>query len=155
GREWDWARDSLLSSSAAPLARALPAVPPSYSTSVAFSRTKTQQVICVAMKNFFLVSLADRRVTDECYTLGAGIIGIIYREHDPIDAKLGDATGQRRRLKVSAGRQIKMFAEGVGECARAADVFENPVTAPQCEWNGFAEMAEDDFQPREGVKHPA
>src|SRR5689334_24250312 len=107
------------------------------------------------MENFFLVCLAYRCVTDDCHALGAGIIGIIYREHDPIDAKLSDATGQRRRLKVSAGRQIKMLPEGVGECARAADVFENPVTAPQREWNSFAEMAEDDFQPRESVKHPA
>ena len=82
------------------------------------------------MENFFLVCFADRRGADECHAIGARIIGIIYREHDSIDAKLGNATRQRRRLKVSAGRQIKMLAEGIGECAAVADMFKDPVTTP-------------------------
>ena len=82
------------------------------------------------MENFFFVCFADRCGADECDAFGAGIIGIIYREHDSIDAKLGNATGQRRWLKVSAGRQIKMLAEGIGECTAVADMFKDPVTTP-------------------------
>ena len=48
-----------------------------------------------------------------------------------------------------------MLAEGVGECAAVADMFKKPVTAPKREWNRFAEMAEDDFQPRKSVKYAA
>ena len=42
------------------------------------------------MENFLLISFADGRGADECDAIGAGIIGIIYREHDPVDTKLGD-----------------------------------------------------------------
>ena len=48
-----------------------------------------------------------------------------------------------------------MLAEGIRECAAVADMFKNPVTAPKREWNRFAEMAEDDFQPWKGVKYTA
>src|SRR5262249_61849310 len=50
---------------------------------------------------------------------------------------------------------VEMLSEGVGEARAAADMSEKPVTAPQRERNGLAEVAEDDFQPRIGIEHAA
>ena len=58
-------------------------------------------------------------------------------------------------LKVAARRQVEMFAERVGKRRLAADMFENPVAAPQRERNGLTEVAQNDFQPRIGVEYAA
>jgi hypothetical protein len=94
------------------------------------SRGKPKQAISVAVQDFCLVCIADAGGADECDSLRARIVRIIYREHDPVDTKLGDAAGEGRLLEVAAGGEVEMLAKRIGESRLAPDIADDPVAAP-------------------------
>src|SRR5437868_2103516 len=107
------------------------------------------------MQDLGPVFAADGRVADKRYSLRAGIVRVVYREHDPLDTELGNAAGERRLLKAAARREIEMLAEDSRETRPSPDMPEQPVAAPERERDGLAKMAKDDFQPRIGIEHAA
>ena len=108
-----------------------------------------QKLARVALENRRAVLVADRRGLQPRGAERIVDVGPVDREHDALDAHLGDRAGQRRVRERAAGGESEVRLVIVAERLRQfQNLLQIVFGPPQRERRGFAEMPDDDLQVR-------
>src|SRR5262249_35788290 len=116
---------------------------------------QAQECLCVAVRDPFAVTLADRKLLQECPRLSHRSVGVINREHDPRDADLEQQV-EERCCEIEAAESIvhvltQIGAKGTRELRHL--LRQVLVESRQHERNAFAQVANNDLQFRIAIEH--
>src|SRR5919109_2817198 len=104
------------------------------------------------MGDFTVILPADRRVIEPVCGLAHVLEGVIDRVQDAIDTNFGNNIGKRLRAEVTAGRDVEVLPQIVrhrqlrpGSLRQFGN---SMIHSPDADWQSFAEMAENNLEPR-------
>src|SRR5262245_38872037 len=119
------------------------------------SALQTQERLCVAVRDPFPITLADRKLLQECTRLSHRSVRVINREHDSRNADLEQQI-EERRCKIEAAEGVvhvltQIGTKGTRELRHLSRHV--LVESRQHKRNAFAQVANDDLQFRIAIEH--